>query len=336
MLAADDLAVAPGGSARRRLPRRRRPSGSAGSPRGPCSTRRGRRWLPWRSSCSPGSASCGAGGSPRRSCPGRGGVASSLWDITESGLVRRAVGITFQRAIVGFAASIVIGVAIGLAVASSKIVRRAIGSMITGIQTMPSIAWFPLAIVLFQLDEGAIRFVVILGAAPAIANGLITGIDHVPPLLLRAGRVIGARGINAYRYVILPATLPSFVGGLKQGWAFAWRSLMAGELLVVIASKPVGRPADVAGAQPVALQRHDRLDGGRVHHRADRRRRRLRHPRPRDPPPLGPPRRLSAPATGRLLPLVAGAHSLAAADAVAVSSRGVRRGRGVAASPCRP
>ena len=155
-----------------------------------------------------------------------------------AGCVRRAVGITFQRAIVGFAASIVIGVAIGLAVSSSKIVRRAIGSMITGIQTMPSIAWFPLAIVLFQLDEGAIRFVVILGAAPAIANGLITGIDHVPPLLLRAGRVIGARGVNAYRYVILPATLPSFVGGLKQGWAFAWRSLMAGELLVIIQSKP--------------------------------------------------------------------------------------------------
>ena len=174
----------------------------------------------------------------RRCSPGRGAVAGSLWDITESGLLRRAVGITFQRAIVGFAASIVIGVAIGLAVSSSKIVRRAIGSMITGIQTMPSIAWFPLAIVLFQLDEGAIRFVVILGAAPAIANGLITGIDHVPPLLLRAGRVIGARGINAYRYVILPATLPSFVGGLKQGWAFAWRSLMAGELLVIIASKP--------------------------------------------------------------------------------------------------
>jgi NitT/TauT family transport system permease protein len=179
-----------------------------------------------------------SGWKPEYALPGPRAVAGSLWDITEAGLVRRAVGITFQRAIVGFAASIVIGVAIGLAVSSSKIVRRAIGSMITGIQTMPSIAWFPLAIVLFQLDEGAIRFVVILGAAPAIANGLISGIDHVPPLLLRAGRVMGARGIDAYRHVILPATLPSFVGGLKQGWAFAWRSLMAGELLVVIASKP--------------------------------------------------------------------------------------------------
>jgi NitT/TauT family transport system permease protein len=170
--------------------------------------------------------------------PGPRRVGESLWRLGGDGVIVEAVGITFRRAFVGFAASIVIGVALGLAVSSSSIVRRAIGSMITGIQTMPSIAWFPLAIALFQLDEGAIRFVVILGAAPAIANGLISGIDHVPPLLLRAGRVIGARGISAYRYVILPATLPSFVGGLKQGWAFAWRSLMAGELLVIIASKP--------------------------------------------------------------------------------------------------
>jgi NitT/TauT family transport system permease protein len=105
---------------------------------------------------------------------------------------------------------------------------------VAGLQTMPSIAWFPLAILLFQLSERAILFVVVLGAAPSIANGLIAGADTIPPILLRAGRVLGARGLAAYRYVILPASLPSFVGGLKQGWAFAWRSLMAGELLVVI------------------------------------------------------------------------------------------------------
>ena len=74
-----------------------------------------------------------------------------------------------------------------------------------------------------------------LGAAPSIANGLISGVDQIPPMLLRAGRVLGARGLALYRHVILPAALPSFVGGLKQGWAFAWRSLMAGELLVIIA-----------------------------------------------------------------------------------------------------
>jgi NitT/TauT family transport system permease protein len=103
---------------------------------------------------------------------------------------------------------------------------------------MPSIAWFPLAILLFQLTEQAILFVVILGAAPSIANGVISGVDYVPPLLLRAGRNFGARGLNLYRYVVAPASLPAIVSGLKQGWAFAWRSLLAGELLVIIAQRP--------------------------------------------------------------------------------------------------
>jgi NitT/TauT family transport system permease protein len=99
---------------------------------------------------------------------------------------------------------------------------------------MPSVVWFPLAILLFRLDEGAIFFVVVLGAAPSIANGLIAGIDQVPPLYLRAGRSLGAKGLTFYRRVVLPAALPGFVNGMKQGWAFAWRSLMAGELLVTI------------------------------------------------------------------------------------------------------
>jgi NitT/TauT family transport system permease protein len=103
---------------------------------------------------------------------------------------------------------------------------------------MPSIAWFPLAILLFGLSETAIVFVVVLGAAPAVANGLISGIDQVPPLLLRCGTVLGARGLRLYRHVVLPAALPAFLGGLKQAWAFAWRSLMAGELLVVLADRP--------------------------------------------------------------------------------------------------
>jgi NitT/TauT family transport system permease protein len=110
--------------------------------------------------------------------------------------------------------------------------------MITGLQTMPSIAWFPFAILLFGLSEEAILFVIVLGAAPSVANGLIHGVDHIPRLLLRAGRVLGARRMNWYRFVILPAALPSFVGGTKQAWAFAWRSLMAGELLVIIAQQP--------------------------------------------------------------------------------------------------
>ena len=124
-----------------------------------------------------------------------------------------------------------IGGAVGIAVARVPILRAAIGSIITGLQTMPSVAWVPLAIILFHEGQGTVTFVVVLGAAPSIANGIINGIDHVPPVLLRAGRVLGARGFGALRHVVIPAALPAVIGGLKQGWAFAWRSLMAAELI---------------------------------------------------------------------------------------------------------
>src|SRR6202171_4039114 len=139
---------------------------------------------------------------------------------------------TLRRAFMGYAIAVAIGTVVGILVARIAVLRRAIGSAILGLQSMPSIVWFPLAILIFGLNETAIFFVVILGAAPAIAGGLLSGVDHVQPLLKRVGRVMGARGLGLYRHVILPAALPSFVGGLKQGWAFAWRSLMAGELIL--------------------------------------------------------------------------------------------------------
>ncbi|MFC8615947.1 ABC transporter permease [Micromonospora purpureochromogenes] len=155
-------------------------------------------------------------------------VSSALWD---------GLATTARRAVLGFAAAVAVGLVLGLGVARVRVLRAALGSMITALQTMPSIAWFPLAILLFELSEEAIFFVVVLGAAPSVANGVIHGVDYVPPLLVRAGRNLGARGISLYRHVIAPAALPAIVAGLKQGWAFAWRSLMAGELLVVIAEK---------------------------------------------------------------------------------------------------
>jgi NitT/TauT family transport system permease protein len=150
----------------------------------------------------------------------------------------RAIGTTMRRAATGFTLSIVIGTAVGLAVVRVRVLRVAVGALITGLQTMPSIAWFPFAILLFQISEEAILFVVVLGAAPSIANGLISGVDHLSPQLLRAARVLGARGVTLYTSVVMPAALPAYLAGLKQGWAFAWRSLMAGELLVIIAQKP--------------------------------------------------------------------------------------------------
>jgi NitT/TauT family transport system permease protein len=179
-----------------------------------------------------------SGWKPEYVLPGPVAVFETLAEMIADGVVGEAIVITMQRAIIGFAIAIVIGVIVGSLVARVPVLRAAFGSLITGIQTMPSIAWFPLAILLFQLSEQAILFVVVLGAAPAIANGLIAGADHIPPILTRAGRVLGASGFDFYRFVVLPASLPAFVTGLKQGWAFAWRSLMAGELLVIMADRP--------------------------------------------------------------------------------------------------
>ena len=148
------------------------------------------------------------------------------------------VAVTLRRALVGYAIAIAIGSVVGVLVARAPIVRKAVGHAILGLQSMPSIAWLPLAILLFQQSEGAVLVVVILGAAPAVAAGLLSGVDQVQPLLVRVGRVMGARGLQLYRYVILPAALPGYVGGLKQGWAFAWRSLMAAEIINIIANRP--------------------------------------------------------------------------------------------------
>lgn len=179
-----------------------------------------------------------SGWRPSYLLPGPGPVFSELLSRMATSEYWTAIGITLTRGIIGFAISAVIGLILGVVVARSRVARSALGSMITGLQTMPSIAWFPLAILLFQLTEQAILFVILIGAIPSIANGVINGVDYVPGLLVRAGRNMGARGLTLYRYVILPAALPSITSGLKQGWAFAWRSLLAGELLVVIANRP--------------------------------------------------------------------------------------------------
>jgi NitT/TauT family transport system permease protein len=171
---------------------------------------------------------------PRYALAGPTDVWPVLTDAIGDGTIGGALQITLTRALGGYAIALVIGAVVGVLVANFRPVRSGIGSLITGLQTMPSVAWFPLAILLFRISEQAILFVVVLGAAPSIANGLVAGIDNVPPLLNRAGRVLGAKGASAWRFVKLPAALPYFLGGLKQGWAFAWRSLMAGELLVIV------------------------------------------------------------------------------------------------------
>jgi NitT/TauT family transport system permease protein len=178
-----------------------------------------------------------SGWKPQYLLPGPGPVLGRLWHDLLFGDLANAIGTTLRRAATGYLVAVVIGTLLGVAVAQNRILRAAIGSLITGFQTMPSVAWVPLAIVLFQLSERAIFFVLLIGAVPSIANGVISGIDNTPPVLLRAGRVLGARGLARYRHVVLPAALPGFVAGLKQGWAFTWRSLLAGEIIVNIAHR---------------------------------------------------------------------------------------------------
>ena len=170
--------------------------------------------------------------------PGPGSTLANLGDQLKTGLLWHAIGTTSERAVIGFGLAVLIGAVIGALVSRIGPLRAAVGSLITGLQTMPSIAWFPFAIIIFGITTTAILFVIVMGAAPSIANGLIAGVDYTPPILLRAGATMGLRRFALYRHLILPASLPALVAGLRQGWAFAWRSLMAGELLVIIANQP--------------------------------------------------------------------------------------------------
>lgn len=179
-----------------------------------------------------------SGWRPEYVLPSPATTLSALFEMVGTDRFWSALLTTMTRAVIGFALALVVGTVVGILVARIRPLRMATGAMITGLQTMPSISWFPLAILLFGLNEQAILFVVILGAAPSIANGVITGIDHVPPAYHRLGKVLGFGSAAMYRHVVLPAILPAYVSGLTQGWAFAWRSLMAGELLVIIAERP--------------------------------------------------------------------------------------------------
>ena len=141
--------------------------------------------------------------------------------------------VSLKRIFVGYSISLVIGTAIGLVIARFKLLEETLGSLIGVLQVLPSICWLPLAILWFGLSEWAIQFVVVMGAFLSIAIATDAGIKNVPPLYVRAARTMGLRKWELYRRVILPAALPSILTGMKLGWSFAWRSLMAGELLFV-------------------------------------------------------------------------------------------------------
>lgn len=162
-------------------------------------------------------------------------VAQTLAHDIATGKLGWAILISLRRLLIGFAISLGLGGALGFALAKSKMLNEMMGWLITGLQTLPSICWLPLALLWFGLSETAIIFVVVMGALLSITVAVEGAVKTIPPLWLRVGHMLGARGLGMYRSVIVPAMLPALVTGLKQGWSFAWRSLMAGEMLYVTA-----------------------------------------------------------------------------------------------------
>ncbi|GAA4844133.1 ABC transporter permease [Kitasatospora terrestris] len=167
--------------------------------------------------------------------PSPADVFVAFQDLWYQGTLFSIIWTSVWRGLSGFALSVVIGTPLGLLVAQVKPVRAAVGPVLAGLQSLPSVAWVPAAVIWLGINDSAMYAVILLGAVPSIANGLISGIDQVPPLYLRAGKTLGATGLRGARHILLPAALPGYLAGLKQGWAFSWRSLMAAEL---IASSP--------------------------------------------------------------------------------------------------
>lgn len=163
--------------------------------------------------------------------PGPADVLSALGSAAASGHLATAIGTSLGRGGFGFLLAILIATPLGLLLAEVRWLRRAVGPILSGLQVLPSVAWVPAAILWFGLTDAAVYFVVLLGAVPSIVNGLLAGIDQVPPQLRRVGVILGANRRQLQTRILFPAALPGYVAGLRQGWAFAWRSLMAAEII---------------------------------------------------------------------------------------------------------
>jgi NitT/TauT family transport system permease protein len=162
----------------------------------------------------------------------------SVWDYLVSaardGTLVTACGVTLRRLLLGYVIGLAIGLPLGLFTASFKFVEDTIGVLALGLQTLPSVCWVPLALLWFGQTEGAMLFVVIMGTVWSVVIATDTGVRNIPPIYARAARTMGSNHFHKWWHVILPASLPYLVSGMKQGWAFAWRSLMAAEIYVTI------------------------------------------------------------------------------------------------------
>ena len=162
----------------------------------------------------------------------------AVWDYlvsaVQDGTLLSASLVTLRRLLLGYVIGLAIGLPLGLLTASSKFVEDTIGVLALGLQTLPSVCWVPLALLWFGQTEGAMLFVVIMGTVWSVVIATDTGVRTLPPIFARAARTMGSGPFHRWFHVILPASLPYLISGMKQGWAFAWRSLMAAEIYVTI------------------------------------------------------------------------------------------------------
>lgn len=157
-----------------------------------------------------------------------------LWQSLLDGTLISTTWVTMKRLLIGYIIGLVFGIPLGLFSARFRIFRDTVGLLALGLQTLPSVCWVPLALGWFGQTEAAMLFVVIMGTLWSVVIATENGVRTMPPIYLRAARTMGSHGLHTWIKVILPASLPYLVGGMKQGWAFAWRSLMAAEIFVTI------------------------------------------------------------------------------------------------------
>jgi NitT/TauT family transport system permease protein len=165
--------------------------------------------------------------------PSPQGVAEALWTGFADHSFWIAIGVSMKRMLLGYSLSVILGMVLGLGVASNKFLEETVGGLLVSLQSLPSICWLPLAVLWFGLTEKAILFVVVMGSLLSVTIAMETGRQQMPKIYGMAGRNLGARGFQLFWHVLLPASLPYIVSGLKQGWAFAWRSLISGEMIFV-------------------------------------------------------------------------------------------------------
>jgi NitT/TauT family transport system permease protein len=161
-------------------------------------------------------------------------VAEYLRDAIGDGTLAQAALVTVKRLLIGYVIGVALGLPLGLLTSTSVIFRDTIGALALGLQTLPSVCWIPLALIWFGQTEQAMLFVVVMGTVGSVIIATETGARSIPPIYARAARTMGSEGFDKWTHVILPASLPFLVSGMKQGWAFAWRSLMAAEIYVTI------------------------------------------------------------------------------------------------------